>query len=112
MTQRSVRRVEETPGLLILPRPFVPFPAPKPAPGGPPGTLYLGVTSNLYFRVKEHKEPEGESCSRAWVVERSEHHRKDKHRRGRLVPAATFYGAVTLSLSSRPERSGAEGPAV
>jgi hypothetical protein len=30
----------------------------------------------------------------------------------RLVPATTLYGIVTLSLSSRPERSGAEGPAV
>jgi hypothetical protein len=30
----------------------------------------------------------------------------------RLGPASTLYGTVTLSLSSRPERSGAEGPAV
>jgi hypothetical protein len=30
----------------------------------------------------------------------------------RLGPATTLYGTVTLSLSSRPERSGAEGPAV
>ena len=30
----------------------------------------------------------------------------------RLVPATTLYGIDTLSLSSRPERSGAEGPAV
>src|ERR1700730_5178341 len=30
----------------------------------------------------------------------------------RLVLATTLYGIVTLSLSSRPERSGAEGPAV
>jgi hypothetical protein len=30
----------------------------------------------------------------------------------RLGPASTLYGTVALSLSSRPERSGAEGPAV
>jgi hypothetical protein len=30
----------------------------------------------------------------------------------RLGPASTLYRNVTLSLSSRPERSGAEGPAV
>ena len=30
----------------------------------------------------------------------------------RLVPATSLYGIVTLALSSRPERSGAEGPAV
>jgi hypothetical protein len=30
----------------------------------------------------------------------------------RLGPASTLSGTVTLSLSSRPERSGAEGPAV
>ena len=44
MTQRSVRGVEEpvlsvaegTPGLLVLPMPFVPFPTPKPVPGGLP----------------------------------------------------------------------------
>jgi hypothetical protein len=30
----------------------------------------------------------------------------------RLGPASTLYRTVTLSLSSRPERSGAEGPAV
>jgi hypothetical protein len=30
----------------------------------------------------------------------------------RLGPASTLYGTVTLSLSSRPKRSGAEGPAV
>jgi hypothetical protein len=30
----------------------------------------------------------------------------------RLGPASTLYGTVTFSLSSRPERSGAEGPAV
>jgi hypothetical protein len=30
----------------------------------------------------------------------------------RLGPASTLYGTVTLSLSSRPERSGVEGPAV
>jgi hypothetical protein len=29
-----------------------------------------------------------------------------------LGPASTLYGTVALSLSSRPERSGAEGPAV
>jgi hypothetical protein len=30
----------------------------------------------------------------------------------RLGPASTLYGTVTLSLSSRPERSGVERPAV
>src|SRR5258707_307582 len=30
----------------------------------------------------------------------------------RVGPATTLYGTVALSLSSRPERSGAEGPAV
>jgi hypothetical protein len=30
----------------------------------------------------------------------------------RLGPASTLYGTVALSLSSRPKRSGAEGPAV
>jgi hypothetical protein len=30
----------------------------------------------------------------------------------RVGPASTLYGTVTLSLSSRPERSVAEGPAV
>jgi hypothetical protein len=30
----------------------------------------------------------------------------------RLGPASALYGTVTLSLSSRPKRSGAEGPAV
>src|SRR5258707_14998706 len=30
----------------------------------------------------------------------------------RVGPAPTLYGTVALSLSSRPERSGAEGPAV
>jgi hypothetical protein len=30
----------------------------------------------------------------------------------RLGPASTLSGTITLSLSSRPERSGAEGPAV
>src|ERR1700730_14203002 len=30
----------------------------------------------------------------------------------RLGPATALYGTVTLSLSSRPKRSGAEGPAV
>jgi len=32
--------------------------------------------------------------------------------RVRSGPASTLYGTVTFSLSSRPERSGAEGPAV
>jgi hypothetical protein len=30
----------------------------------------------------------------------------------RLGPASALHGTVTLSLSSRPKRSGAEGPAV
>jgi hypothetical protein len=30
----------------------------------------------------------------------------------RLGPTSTLHGTVTLSLSSRPKRSGAEGPAV
>jgi hypothetical protein len=70
--------------VLILLMPFAPFQPPKPAFGGPAtvfpraenenwehlamsgghiyilgshtGTLYIGVTSNLYLRVMEHKE--------------------------------------------------------
>ena len=71
--------------MLILPRPLGPFQPLKPAPGGPrhdlslgpttrtasillcpaapstflgshTGTLYIGVTSNLYLRVMQHKE--------------------------------------------------------
>src|SRR5579863_5309457 len=76
-------RSRRTPGLLIVPTLFVPFPPPKPAPGGPPGhSLPCCVISNLCIRLKEHKKPEGESCSRARVSENSKQHRQDKHRRG------------------------------
>jgi hypothetical protein len=49
-------------------------------------------------------------CSRGLAIEGPAFRLRGDEKR--LVPATTFYGTATLSLSSRPERSAAEGPAV
>src|SRR5580704_11592956 len=84
--------------MLILPMPFGAFRPPKPAPGGPAtvfswgreqellaschvrqlhlhsrqpsGTLYIGVTSNLYLRVMQHKQGTWEGFTAAYGCKR------------------------------------------
>jgi putative endonuclease len=84
--------------MLILPMLFRAFQPPKPAPGGPAtvfpwgreqellascqsgsyiyilgshtGTLYIGVTSNLYLRVMQHKEGTWEGFTAAYGCKR------------------------------------------
>ncbi|HET6217786.1 MAG TPA: GIY-YIG nuclease family protein, partial [Acidobacteriaceae bacterium] len=98
-TPRSVARSRRTPRMLILPMPFGAFQPPKPALGGPAtvfpwgreqgllaschvrrlhlsilgshtGTLYIGVTSNLYLRVMQHKEGTLEGFTAAYGCNR------------------------------------------
>ena len=87
VTQRLGRGVEGPQGYLSYPCCSYRFHQRKPHLGGPPGHgLPCCVISNLCFRLKEHKKPQGESCSRARVSENSKQHRQDKHRRGPSTP--------------------------
>jgi hypothetical protein len=101
VTQRLVARSRRTPAVLILPMLLGAFQPPKPAPSGPAtvfplgreprtcrhlamsggyiyilgshtGTLYIGLTSNLYLRVipRPSSAYRSRSRSRASVVEK------------------------------------------
>jgi hypothetical protein len=75
------------------------FVIPSEAEGSAVSRTYPG-NAEYYTQTKLSSRPESHGPAATQGSEK------------RLGPASTLYGTVTLSLSSRPERSGAEGPAV